>query len=159
VNATPQRLATTETALFAGGCFWGVEADFRRIPGVLDATVGYTGGKTPNPTYRAVCSDTTGHAEAVQVTFDPARVSYRQLVDYFFTIHNPTTLDRQGPDYGSQYRSAIFTTTPEQAEVAEAAKRDVEARLGEPVVTQIVPATTFYRGEEYHQRYFEKIGR
>ena len=148
----------TETATFAAGCFWGVESNFRKVPGVIDVTVGYTGGEMPNPSYRDVCSLDTGHAEAVNVVFDPSRVSYRQLVDYFWTIHNPTTLNRQGPDFGSQYRSAIFTHSAEQMTIAEASKRDAQAKFSHPIVTQIAPIDEFYRGEEYHQRYFEKAG-
>jgi peptide-methionine (S)-S-oxide reductase len=120
--------------------------------------VGYTGGTTPNPTYRDVCSDRTGHAEAVQVTYDPARVSYRQLVDFFWTIHDPTTPNRQGPDVGSQYRSAIFTGSDEQTRIAEESKREAQARLSRPIVTEVTPAGEFYRAEDYHQRYFEQQG-
>jgi peptide-methionine (S)-S-oxide reductase len=148
----------TETATFAAGCFWGVESDFRKVPGVVEVFSGYTGGKMPNPTYRDVCSDRTGHAEAVEVTYDPSRVSYEQLVDLFWTIHDPTTPNRQGPDFGSQYRSAIFTHSPEQAEIARASRDRAQARLSRPIVTEIVPATTFYPAEDYHQRYFEKQG-
>jgi len=150
-----------EKATFAAGCFWGVEATFRKVKGVADATVGYTGGHFKNPTYKDVCSGTTGHAEAVLVEFDPAVVSYAKLLDVFWTCHDPTTLNRQGPDVGSQYRSAIFTHTPEQ-KAAALASRDKLQRSGahkRPVVTQIEPASTFYRAEEYHQRYLEKHGR
>jgi peptide-methionine (S)-S-oxide reductase len=150
--------ARTEKATFAAGCFWGVESDFRKLPGVIDAVSGYTGGKTQNPTYRDVCSDRTGHAEAVEVTFVPAQISYEQLVDYFWTIHDPTTPNRQGPDFGSQYRSAIFTQSAEQAAVALASRDRARARFRNPIVTEIVPATTFYPAEGYHQRYFEKQG-
>jgi peptide-methionine (S)-S-oxide reductase len=148
------------TATFAAGCFWGVEEAFRRVPGVVDAEVGYTGGHTESPTYRDVCSDRTGHAEAVRVEFDPARVSYDRLLDVFFEIHDPTTLNRQGPDVGSQYRSAVFYHDDDQRRAAEAAKAHLDAsgRFRRPIVTQIVPAAPFWRAEEYHQRYFEKNG-
>ena len=150
-----------EKATFGAGCFWGVEAEFREIPGVTDAVVGFTGGKTVNPSYHDVCTGTTGHAEVVEVTFDPAVVSYDALLDAFWQMHDPTTRDRQGPDFGSQYRSAIFYHTPEQQAAAVASKSALEAsgRLKRPVVTQIEPAGPFYRAEEYHQRYLEKQGR
>ena len=148
----------SETAIFAAGCFWGVESDFRAIPGVLDVEVGYTGGKTADPTYREVCSDRTGHAEAVRVTYDPARVGFRQLADAFFGLHDPTTVNRQGPDVGSQYRSAIFTADAQQQADAIASRDAAQARFSRPIVTEIVPATAFYRAEDYHQRYFEKQG-
>ncbi|HTU81000.1 MAG TPA: peptide-methionine (S)-S-oxide reductase MsrA [Candidatus Acidoferrales bacterium] len=147
-----------EIATFAAGCFWGVEAAFRQVPGVLSAVSGYIGGRTENPTYRQVCSHTTGHAEAVEVTFDPKRVSYEQLLAVFWQIHDPTQLNRQGPDVGDQYRSAIFTYSPEQ-ERAALASRDAEAKTqSRPIVTQILPAPKFWPAEEYHQRYFEKNG-
>ncbi len=150
----------TEKATFAAGCFWGVEAEFRNVPGVVDAAVGYTGGKTANPTYEDVCSDETGHAEAVEVEFDPARVTYERLLDVFWENHDPTTLNRQGPDVGSQYRSAIFFHSPEQKAKAEASRDRLTAsgRYKRPVVTEIAPAGTFWRAEEYHQRYLEKRG-
>ena len=150
----------TELATFGAGCFWGVEIAFRQIPGVLDALAGYSGGTMPNPTYEDVCSDRTGHAEVVQVTFDPARVSYDRLLDVFFTSHDPTQLNRQGPDVGRQYRSAIFYHSEAQREAAEAAKRKWEAsgRWKPPVVTEISPAGPFWKAEEYHQRYLEKRG-
>lgn len=150
----------TEKATFAAGCFWGVEAKFRSIKGVVDAAVGYTGGKTDNPTYAQVCSDETGHAEAVLVEFDPAAVSYDGLLDAFWKMHDPTQLNRQGPDLGSQYRSAIFYHTPEQQAAAIASKAALEksSRLRRPIATEIVPAQTFWRAEEYHQRYHEKHG-
>ena len=149
-----------QKATFAAGCFWGVEAAFRKVKGVTDATVGYTGGRTKDPTYEQVCSHATGHAEAVQVEYDPAQVSYEELLEVFWTIHNPTTLNRQGPDWGSQYRSAIFYLSPQQRAAAEASKAQRERvhRYDRPIVTEIVPATDFYRAEEYHQRYFEKQG-
>ena len=145
-------------ATFAAGCFWGIEAAFRRVEGVLDATVGYTGGSTQDPTYKEVCGGDTGHAEAVQVSFDPEKVSYEQLVELFWQIHDPTTLNRQGPDIGSQYRSAIFTHSPEQEAAATASKEQQQSRHGGRVVTEIVPAATFTRAEDYHQQYFEKRG-
>ncbi len=144
-----------ETATFAAGCFWGVEMTFRQIPGVLDAIVGYTGGHTQNPTYREVCSDTTGHAEAIEVTYDPAQVTYERLLEVFWQMHDPTQVNRQGPDIGTQYRSAIFTHSDEQARIARASRDRAQSDFGRPIATQIVPATTFYRAEEYHQRYFE----
>jgi peptide-methionine (S)-S-oxide reductase len=149
-----------EEAIFAAGCFWGVEAAFRQVPGVIDTEVGYTGGHTESPTYREVCSDTTGHAEAVRVQFDPAQISYDQLLNVFWENHDPTTPNRQGPDIGSQYRSAIFYTTEAQKEVAEASKRklDESGVFSRPIVTEITPAGPFWRAEEYHQRYAEKRG-
>jgi len=147
-----------ETATFAAGCFWGVEAAFRQIPGVLDATSGYTGGHTENPAYREVCSDTTGHAEAVQVTYDPSQVGYDDLLRVFWEIHDPTTYNRQGPDVGSQYRSAIFAHGAAQHERATASLRSEQQRYAQPIVTEIVEAGPFYRAEEYHQRYFERHG-
>jgi peptide-methionine (S)-S-oxide reductase len=147
-------------ATFGAGCFWGVEEEFRKVPGVLETAVGYAGGKKDNPTYEDVCSDDTGHAEVVEVEYDPARVSYDQLLDIFWNNHNPTTLNRQGPDVGTQYRSAIFFHTPEQQEAAKASKERLEkgGRFGRPIVTEITPASRFWRAEEYHQRYFEKRG-
>lgn len=147
-------------ATFAEGCFWGVESTFRQVPGVIDVAVGYTGGHTSKPTYQEVCSDTTGHAEAVEIEYDPKRVSYEELLSVFWKSHNPTTINRQGPDWGSQYRSAIFYHTPEQKAAAEASKQQLtEAKVfPRPIVTEITPASTFYRAEEYHQRYFEKNG-
>lgn len=147
-------------ATFAAGCFWGVEAAFRAVPGVVDTQVGYTGGHTKNPTYRDVCTHQTGHAEAVEVTFDPTRVGYDQLLKVFWSIHDPTQVDRQGPDVGSQYRSAIFYHDAEQKTAAEAS-RDALASSGAvlgPIATEIVPSGEFYRAEEYHQRYQEKHG-
>lgn len=150
-----------ELATFAAGCFWGVEAAFRRVKGVLDVTVGYTGGTLPDPDYRTVCSGRTGHAEAVLVQFDPEVVSYERLLEFFWKIHDPTTLNRQGPDVGSQYRSAIFTHSAEQEQSARRSLAALEAsgQLRRPVVTQIVAASVFYPAEEYHQRYLEKHGR
>lgn len=150
----------TEKATFAAGCFWGVESAFRQVGGVMDTQVGYTGGKTERPTYKEVCSDATGHAEAVEITFDPAKVSYRSLTDLFFKMHDPTQVNRQGPDVGTQYRSAVFYHSPEQQAAAEAAKAALEksGKYKKPIATQILPAGLFYRAEEYHQRYFEKNG-
>ncbi|MEY2520281.1 MAG: peptide-methionine (S)-S-oxide reductase [Verrucomicrobiota bacterium] len=151
---------TTEKATFGAGCFWGVEATFRAIPGVTGATVGYAGGTKENPTYEDVCGHGTGHAEVVQVEFDPAVVSYDRLLDVFWSNHNPTTLNRQGPDVGDQYRSVIFYHTPEQQAVAEESKARLEkgGRFKQPIVTFIQPAPTFYPAEDYHQRYLEKRG-
>jgi peptide methionine sulfoxide reductase msrA/msrB len=150
--------AATETATFAAGCFWGVESAFRQVPGVVDAMVGYTGGTVTNPTYRQVCSHRTGHAEAVQVTFDPAKVTYEKLLEVFFKMHDPTQVNRQGPDVGDQYRSAVFYHDEAQKAAAEKVKAEMEksGRFKAPIATRIVPAVTFYRAEEYHQRYFEK---
>lgn len=147
-----------EQATFGAGCFWGVESFFREVPGVLDAVAGYAGGHTERPTYKDVCSDRTGHAEVVQVTFDPQKVSYDRLLDVFFQNHDPTQLNRQGPDVGTQYRSAIFTHSPEQERVARAKKEALAGRFKRPIVTSIEPAQTFWRAEEYHQRYLEKNG-
>ncbi len=147
-------------ATFAAGCFWGVESAFRQVPGVASATAGYTGGTFENPTYEDVCSGQTGHAEAVEVEFDPAVVSYEALLDVFWKSHDPTTPNRQGPDVGSQYRSAIFFHDADQEAKARASKQVLEqsGRLGAPIVTEIVAASTFYRAEEYHQQYFAKRG-
>jgi peptide-methionine (S)-S-oxide reductase len=147
-------------ATFGAGCFWGVEAKFRAVKGVTATAVGYEGGKTDNPSYRDVCSDTTGHAEVVEVDYDPAQVSYDQLLDLFWNSHDPTTLNRQGPDWGTQYRSVIFYHTPEQQAAAVASKERVQAsgRYRRPAVTAIEPAGTFWRAEEYHQQYLEKRG-
>jgi len=149
-----------EKATFGAGCFWGVEEAFRKIKGVKDTAVGYTGGSLENPTYKDVCTNESGHAEAVEVIFDPAEVSYDELLDVFWSNHNPTTLNRQGPDWGTQYRSAIFFHSPEQEAAARASKEKLEksGRYNRPIVTQIVPASVFYRAEEYHQRYLEKRG-
>ena len=149
-----------EIATFGAGCFWGVEAAFRQVPGVLDAVVGYSGGKTENPTYQEVCTDRTGHAEVVQVTFDPALVSYEKLLDAFWKMHDPTQVNRQGPDFGTQYRTAIFFHSPEQEAIAKNAKAALDAsrKFRRPIATEITPAGPFYRAEEYHQRYLEKRG-
>jgi peptide-methionine (S)-S-oxide reductase len=150
--------AGNRKATFAAGCFWGVEAAFRKMKGVISTRVGYTGGQMKNPTYRDVCTDTTGHAEAVEITYNPAQLSYRQLLDEFFRIHDPTTPDRQGPDFGSQYRSAIFYHDDAQRAAAESLIMQLEksGRYRQPVVTQVVLATEFFEAEEYHQQYFEK---
>jgi peptide-methionine (S)-S-oxide reductase len=147
-----------QRATFAAGCFWGVEAAFREIEGVAATRVGYTGGATSDPTYEQVCADTTGHAEAVQVWFDPDRVSYGELLDTFWSIHDPTTRNRQGWDFGSQYRSAVFFDDPEQERQAMASRDERQTNVARPIVTEIVAATPFYDAEEYHQRYFEKHG-
>ena len=148
-------------ATFGAGCFWGVEAAFRKVPGVADTAAGYMGGTVRNPTYEQVCTGETGHAEVVQVTYDPAKVTYGQLLEVFWSIHNPTQLNRQGPDIGPNYRSVIFYHDPEQAKAARNAKEElsISGRFGfGKIVTIIQPATDFYRAEEYHQRYFEKHG-
>jgi peptide-methionine (S)-S-oxide reductase len=147
-------------ALFGAGCFWGVEAAFRQVEGVLATAVGYSGGRLENPTYENVCSGRTGHAEVVEVEYDPSKVSYDKLLDVFWENHDPTTLNRQGPDVGEQYRSAIFTLAPEQEAAARASKERLEksGRYKRPIVTEITPASKFYRAEEYHQRYLEKHG-
>lgn len=151
-------MSKTETATFAAGCFWGVEAAFRQVPGVLGAISGYTGGTVENPSYRLVCTDTTGHAEAVEVTYDPDVVSYEKLLDVFWQIHDPTTTNRQGPDVGSQYRSAIFTHNDAQRNAAKLSLAGEQKNYSKPIVTEIVEAGPFYHAEEYHQRYFEKNG-
>ncbi len=148
------------TATFGAGCFWGVEAAFRKIPGVIDTAVGYMGGTLANPTYEDVCTDRTGHAEAVQVTFDPERVSYEQLLRVFWDLHDPTTPNRQGPDVGTQYRSVVFYDDEEQRRIAERIKSELDGagKYHRPLVTEIVPVGEFWRAEEYHQRYYEKRG-
>lgn len=151
-------MSHTEKAIFAAGCFWGVEDGFRKIAGVIDAVSGYIGGTTDNPTYKEVCSGNTGHAEAVEVTFDPAKVSYDQLLDHFWTSHNPTQVNRQGPDFGTQYRTGIFTTNEDQVALATASRTKIQERFSKPIATTIEPAPTFWKAEEYHQRYFEKNG-
>jgi peptide-methionine (S)-S-oxide reductase len=146
----------TETAVFGGGCFWCLDAQFRLIPGVEKVTSGYAGGKTPNPTYEQVCSDQTGHAEVIQVEFDPNKVSYEEVLRKFFQAHDPTTLNRQGPDVGTQYRSIILYTSDTQKTIAEKVKAEVQSVWPRPVVTEIVPLTRFYAAEDYHQDYFSK---
>ncbi len=149
-----------EKATFAAGCFWGVEAAFRQVKGVVSTTVGYTGGSFKDPTYKDVCSGKTGHAEAVEVEYDPSQVSYEEFLTVLWEIHDPTTLNRQGPDVGTQYRSAIFYHTPEQKAAAIASKEKLQhsGRYKNLVVTEITPASQFYRAEEYHQQYLEKRG-
>lgn len=149
-----------ERATFAAGCFWGVESAFRQVPGVKDVTVGYTGGRTTDPTYRQVCSGETGHAEAVEIVYDPTEVTFDTLLDVFWRIHDPTQINRQGPDVGEQYRSAVFYHTPEQKQKAEASKKALNrsGMLRRPIATKIEEARPFYRAEEYHQRYLEKNG-
>jgi len=146
----------TEKAIFGAGCFWGVEAEFRKVEGVIEVASGYSGGDTENPTYGDVCSGATGHAEVIEVEYDPSKVSYEELLELFWKEHDPTQLNRQGPDVGTQYRSVIFFLTPEQEIAAHASKEKVQERFKKPVVTEIRPASEFYRAEEYHQRYFER---
>jgi peptide-methionine (S)-S-oxide reductase len=150
----------TEKATFGAGCFWGVEHAFRQVKGVKTTAVGYAGGHTKNPTYKEVCTDTTGHAEVVQLEYAPAEVSYEQLLDLFWNMHDPTQLNRQGPDFGKQYRSVILFHTPEQEKAARASKEKLAAdgRTPRPIVTQIEPAPEFWMAEDYHQQYFEKRG-
>jgi peptide-methionine (S)-S-oxide reductase len=149
-----------ETATFGAGCFWGVETAFQQVPGVLETAVGYSGGHTKNPTYHEVCTDETGHAEVVQVTFDPAKVTFAQLLDVFWKAHDPTQVNRQGPDIGTQYRTAIFFHSPEQEEIAKKSRAALEAsgKFRRPIATEITPAGSFYRAEEYHQKYLQKRG-
>ena len=150
-----------EKATFAAGCFWGIETAYRRLEGVLDVAVGYEGGSTDNPSYQDVCTGQTGHAEVVEVDYDPEKISYDELLEVFWNIHDPTTLNRQGPDIGTQYRSAIFFHNEDQKKKAELSKssKQSEGTYPDGIVTEITPHETFYRAEEYHQRYFEKIGR
>lgn len=149
-----------QKATFGAGCFWGVEAAFRKLEGVTATAVGYSGGTLPNPTYQDVCTGATGHAEVVEVTYDPAQVSYDDLLNVFWEAHNPTTLNRQGPDVGTQYRSVIFFHTPEQQAAAVTSKERLQksGKYGRPIVTEIIPAAPFYRAEEYHQQYLQKRG-
>jgi peptide-methionine (S)-S-oxide reductase len=147
-----------EKATFGAGCFWGVEATFRRLAGVRSTAVGYAGGEVENPTYKQVCTDSTGHAEVVEVTFDPAVISYRDLLEVFWDNHNPMTLNYQGPDYGTQYRSAIFFHSPEQEAIAKESMANAQKRFPRPIVTEITPAPTFWAAEDYHQQYLEKRG-
>ena len=151
----------TEKATFGAGCFWGVETAFREIEGVTDAAVGYEGGELENPTYKQVCTGRTNYAEVVEIDFDPAQVSFEQLVRFFFELHDPTQVNRQGPDFGTQYRSAIFFHSPEQRATAERIKAELDASgaFRKPIATEISPALTFYRAEEYHQQYLVKTGR
>jgi len=156
----PEDDSKYELATFAAGCFWGVESTFKQVKGVVETTVGYTGGTTPNPTYRQVCTGITGHAEAVLIKYDPKIVSYEELLSIFWRIHNPTTPNRQGPDMGTQYRSAIFYHNEDQKKAAEKSKEEYDRSgvYADKAVTQIVPASTFYEAEEYHQDYNEKHG-
>lgn len=151
---------TLEKATFGAGCFWGVEYNFRRVPGVVEAFSGYSGGKSANPTYRQVCNGDTFHAEVVEVTFDPQKVSYVKLVEFFFKMHDPTQLNRQGPDYGTQYRSVIFVHSEDQRKVAQEVikKLIADKKYTQPIVTQVEEAKPFWKAEEYHQKYFEKNG-
>jgi peptide-methionine (S)-S-oxide reductase len=148
----------TEKATFGAGCFWQVEAEFRNTPGVTATRVGYSGGVTDTPTYQDVCTDRTGHAEVVEVEFDPERVSYDELLETFWSLHDPTQLNRQGPDVGTQYRSAIFFHSPDQERAASASRERAQSRFRRPIVTEVTPAGRFHRAEEYHQRYLEKRG-
>ncbi|HEY0162981.1 MAG TPA: peptide-methionine (S)-S-oxide reductase MsrA [Edaphobacter sp.] len=149
-----------EKATFGAGCFWGVEAKFNEIIGVIDTAAGYEGGDLEHPTYKDVCTDRTGHAEVVQVTFDNSRISYESLLDAFFTMHDPTQVNRQGPDFGTQYRSVIFTDGEQQVREARAkiAELNASGTYRDPIATEVCPATTFWKAEEYHQRYLEKRG-
>ena len=149
-----------EIAIVAGGCFWGIEHNFNNTPGVLDAVSGYIGGHKENPTYREVCGGRTGHAEAVRITYDPTKISYEEIIVKFFEMHDPTQVNRQGPDVGTQYRTGIFYLNEEQEKIAEKVKANLEnsKRFSKPVATEVTPATTFYKAEEYHQRYFTKNG-
>ena len=149
---------SSEIATFGAGCFWGVEHLFRRVPGVIDAVSGYSGGISPNPTYREVCSDTTGHAEVVQVTFDPGVVSFDQLLEVFWAMHDPTQVDRQGPDVGDQYRSVVFTHSDEQRAAAEESRAKAQVRFDDAIATGIEPLGAFYPAEDYHQEYYTKTG-
>jgi peptide-methionine (S)-S-oxide reductase len=155
-----QESTMPEIATFGAGCFWGVEAAFQQVPGVIDTAVGYSGGETPNPTYKDVCTDETGHAEVVQVTFDASKVTFEQLLDVFWRVHDPTQVNRQGPDFGTQYRTAIFFHSPEQEALARksAAALAASGKFKRPIATEITAAGTFYRAEEYHQKYLQKRG-
>lgn len=148
----------TQEAMFGAGCFWGVELTFQKVEGVVETAVGYSGGHKENPTYREVCADKTGHAEVVHVKYDPSQVSYEDLLQVFWRAHDPTQVNRQGPDFGSQYRSAIFVYNDEQAEIAQQSKDAIQGQFSKPIATSIEPAQTFWRAEEYHQKYLEKRG-
>jgi len=157
MNAAPSpspSAAKKATATFGGGCFWCLDAAFEQLPGVLKVTSGFAGGTTPNPTYDQVCTGRTGHAEVIQISYDPSKVTYDQLLDLFWKVHDPTTLNRQGADHGTQYRSIILTSTPEEAAAAEASKKKAKALYADPIVTEIKPLTVFYPAEEYHQDYY-----
>lgn len=148
-----------EIATFAAGCFWGVEDAFMKVRGVKSTRVGYTGGNLTDPTYEDVCTDRTGHAEAIQLKYDPKGISYKELLELFWSLHNPTTVNRQGPDIGTQYRSSIFFHTPEQEKIAKRVKQELDgSKFQNKIVTEIVPASIFYPAEEYHQKYYQKIG-
>ena len=148
-----------EIATFAAGCFWGVEDEFMKVRGVKSTRVGYTGGNLTNPTYEDVCTDRTGHAEAIQLKYDPKEISYKELLELFWSLHNPTTINRQGPDIGTQYRSSVFFHTPEQEKIAKRVKQELDgSKFQNKIVTEIVPASIFYPAEEYHQKYYQKIG-
>lgn len=148
-----------EIATFAAGCFWGVEDEFMKVRGVKSTRVGYTGGNLTNPTYEDVCTDRTGHAEAIQLKYDPKEISFKELLELFWSLHNPTTINRQGPDIGTQYRSSIFFHTPEQEKIARRVKQELDgSKFQNKIVTEIVPASIFYPAEEYHQKYYQKIG-
>lgn len=149
---------TTQTAVFAAGCFWAVQAYFDQVPGVVKTTVGYTGGHVPNPSYEQVCTHTTGHAEAMEAEFDPAKTSYEILVQQFFRMHDPTQVNRQGPDVGDSYRSAIFYLDDQQRQIAEHIRDQAQIKFNRPIATQITRASEFYKAEEYHQKFFEKTG-
>lgn len=157
-NSKQKSSSNLQTAIFAAGCFWGVEYQFSQLPGVINTEVGYIGGKTENPTYNEVCYKKTGHAEAVRIKFDPEVIKFEKLVDFFYSIHDPTTKDRQGVDIGNQYRSGIFYIDYEQKSIAELVtdKISQSKKFPRPIVTEITQASTFYRAEEYHQKYFEK---
>lgn len=151
--------SSTEKAIFAAGCFWGVQDIFDQVPGVVSSRVGYTGGRMKDPTYKDVCTDTTQHAEAVEIIFDPKKVSYEELLDVFWGLHDPTQLNKQGPDMGSQYRSAIFYTNVDQKKIAHASKDKEQEKINDKIVTEITKASEFYEAEEYHQKYNVKNGR
>ena len=159
-QSSEMKIVLKEKGLFGAGCFWSVEAAFRKIRGISEAICGYSGGHTSNPTYDDVCTGKTGHAEVVQIEYDPSQITYDALLDVFWNCHNPTTLNRQGPDIGSQYRSVIFFCTMEQGIIANSSKEKLQlgSRWHEPIVTEILAAIEFYRAEEYHQQYFEKKG-
>jgi len=158
MTVSDDKSSKLQKATFAAGCFWHVEEAFRRVPGVVSTTVGYEGGSMENPTYKDVCTDKTGHAEVVEVTYDPSKVSYEGLLDVFWSVHDPTTMNRQGPDVGTQYRSVIFYHNKEQEAAAKKSKEKLEksGRFKKPIVTQIVPAAKFWKAEEYHQQYLAK---
>ncbi len=156
MKRTEHKKQSTETATIAAGCFWHVEEGFREVKGVISTAVGYTGGNMKNPSYQVVCSDETGHAEAVEIIFDPATISYSKILEIFWSIHDPTQVDRQGPDFGTQYRSVIFYHSDEQRKIALASKEKAQKKYGKPIATQIVPRATFYKAEEYHQQYLHK---